>query len=58
MHGSEHERIEMHTKFHGKYLKERAHLEDLGIKGDLVETGWENENWIHLAQDRTNGRFL
>ena len=39
------------------YLKERGHLEDLGIDGillkwDLQEVEWEGVSWIDLAQDR------
>jgi hypothetical protein len=36
----------------------RGHSEDLGIdeniniRMDLKETGWESVEWIHLAQDR------
>jgi hypothetical protein len=35
-------------------LKERDHLEDMDLDGkmmDLSEIGWEDVNWIHLAQD-------
>jgi hypothetical protein len=36
-------------------LKERGHLEDVIVDGkvmDLRETGWEDVDWIHLAQER------
>jgi len=35
-------------------LKARDHLEDMDLDGkmmDLSEIGWEDVNWIHLAQD-------
>jgi hypothetical protein len=32
-----------------EYHKKGAHFEDLDIKGDLTETGWERVNWLHLA---------
>jgi hypothetical protein len=39
-------------------LKERNHLEDVGVYRNIIfdlyltEIGWEDVNWIHLAQDR------
>jgi hypothetical protein len=46
-------------KFKGKKLlgKPRRKLED-DIKMDLKETGWENVNFIDLAQDRGKWRAL
>jgi hypothetical protein len=50
-------RQEMHTIFRLENLKERDHLEDVGIgrkiiRMDLSETGWESVDWICLALDR------
>jgi len=47
----------MHTIFRLENLKERDHLEDVGIgrkiiRMDLSETGWESVDWICLALDR------
>jgi len=47
----------MHTKFWSENLKEktlgrpRRRRED-NIRMDLRETGWEDVDWMHLAQDR------
>jgi len=48
------ERWKMHTKFWSENLKEtrpRRRWED-NIRMDLREIGWEDVNWMHLAQDR------
>jgi hypothetical protein len=41
----------MHIKFWLENLKERDHMEDLGVNGnikiDLRETGWQVVGWIH-----------
>jgi hypothetical protein len=37
--------------------KSRSRLED-GIKLDLMETGWEGEEWTCLALDREIGQPL
>ena len=34
--------------------KQRQSWED--IKLDFTETGWDGVDWIHLAEDRDNGR--
>jgi len=45
-------------------LKERDHLEDLGVdkrlikKMDLQEVGWRGKNWIDQLQDRDRWRAL
>jgi hypothetical protein len=43
-------------------LQERKeHLEDLGLDGnimDLREIGWEDVDWILVAQDRDQSREL
>jgi hypothetical protein len=36
-------------------MKVRNHLEDLGIDGKIMglqEIGWEDVDWMYLAQDR------
>jgi hypothetical protein len=45
--------------------EERDHLENIGvnrriicIKMDLREIGWENANWIHMAQIGTSSGLL
>jgi len=41
-----------------KILRERDHLEKLGVDGRIIldwifrEIGWEGMNWVHLSQDR------
>jgi hypothetical protein len=45
----------MHTKIWWENLKERDHLEDIGIGGIIIlnrEIGWESVDWFHLTQDR------
>jgi len=43
----------------GKIPRERPmrRWEDI-VKTDLRETGWEDVDWIHLAQDRDRWRAL
>jgi len=46
-----------------EYLKDRDHLEDLGLSGkiiqmDLREIGWEGVDWLHLAEDRDQWQAL
>ena len=45
------------------HLRERKHLEDLGVDGDnikinLLEMTWGGIDWIDLAQDRDRWRAL
>ena len=53
----------MHTGFWFKKLKERDHMEDLGING-MALSNWTITNrmggcdWIYLAQDRDNGKLF
>jgi hypothetical protein len=48
----------MHTEIWWGNLKERNHLEDVGIHGRTIlkwifeGTGLEHVDWIHLARDR------
>jgi hypothetical protein len=50
----------MHSAFWWGNLKERDHLQGLGIswednvKMDLKEVGWEGMDWTNLAQDMDN----
>ena len=54
------DRTEMHSAFWWGNLKERDHLQGLGIswednvKMDLKEVGWEGMDWTNLAQDMDN----
>jgi len=52
----------MLTIFWLENLQERKeHLEDLGLDGnimDLREIGWEDVDWILVAQDRDQSREL
>jgi len=56
-------RRKMHTGFWFKKLKERDHMEDLGING-MALSNWTITNrmggcdWIYLAQDRDNGKLF
>jgi hypothetical protein len=34
------------------------HRWDHNIKMAIIETGYEDVNWIHLVQDRAEGRLL
>jgi hypothetical protein len=49
---------EAHAGFRWGDLRERGHVEDLGVDGknnikmDLQEVGWGVVNWIALAEDR------
>jgi len=52
----------MHTGFWCGDLRERHHLEQLGIDGenaemDLQEVGWDRD-WVDLAQDRDSLRAV
>jgi hypothetical protein len=53
---------EVHTGFRWGDLRERGHVEDLGvdvknnIKMDLQEVGWGGMDWVALVEDRE--RFL
>jgi hypothetical protein len=47
----------MTTKFWFEKLNGRNNLEELSVDGktvriDLREIGWEDVNWMHLAQER------
>jgi hypothetical protein len=51
----------LHIGSFWKYLRERDHLEGIGIDGrtmkiDLKKTGQEGMDWIYLAQDRDKWR--
>jgi hypothetical protein len=48
------ERRENYTRFWWESPKERDLLQDQGIDGrmDLRKTGWEDVEWVQLAQDR------
>jgi hypothetical protein len=52
----------MYTKFWLGNLKGKGQSEDLrrhrDIRMDLTEIGWEDVDWIHLAQKRDQGRAL
>jgi hypothetical protein len=54
----------VHTAFWRGGLRERDHLEDLGVDGriiikvDLQEVGWGGRGWIDLAQDMDRWRTL
>jgi hypothetical protein len=43
-----------------EHLRERDHLDELGlvIGTDIKEIGWEDLNWIYVAQDREKGQAL
>jgi len=52
----------MHTGFWCGDLRERDHLENLGIDGenvkmDLQEVGWDRD-WLDLAQDKDRLRVV
>jgi hypothetical protein len=45
----------IHTKFWLENLKERGHLEDLGIDGGYTDhkaAGWYGVDWMHLTQGK------
>jgi hypothetical protein len=42
----------------GKRPLGRPRRRRINIKLDLRETGWEDVDWIHLAQDRASGGLL
>jgi hypothetical protein len=54
----------VHTGFWWGKLRERDHLEDLGVEGednikiDLQDVGWGSMGWIDLAQYRNGWRAL
>ena len=50
-------RGEMHIGFWSEYLRERKHLEDIGVDGRIMlkrtyEVEWVRMDWIDLDQDR------
>jgi len=55
-------RTEKHTGFWWVKIKERDHLEDLGIDGRIIlktgrkEVGWEGINRTDMAQNREEWR--
>jgi hypothetical protein len=52
-----------HSLFWLENLKGRNHLEDLDVDGKIIfmhlrEVGWEDVDWMHLVQDRSQWRYL
>jgi len=45
--------METNTGFWWEKLRERDHLEDVGLKGRV----WGHMDWVGLAQDRYRWRF-
>jgi len=52
-----HKRYDVHRKYCSRNLKGRDCPED-NIRMDLGELGWEDMDWIHLAQDRDKWQDL
>jgi hypothetical protein len=54
----------MHRNFLSENLHGKDHAEDLGVDGKNNirmkprEIGWDDVDWIHLAQDREQWRTL
>ena len=57
-------RRELHTGLWWGKLKERYHMEDLRLRRgfgdnivtDVGEIGWDNVDWIYVAQDGDRGQ--